>query len=402
MKIKTVIVVSVAAVLAAAGSAVAFADLNAAVAPQTAVVAYSNSFEGAAADGPYLRSQWAAAGWDASWDLGMSNRSKVDSAVARSGKQSLRAFYPAGKVGPENSGISAPFSLRPSKEYYLSQWVRFSSDFSWGTTQYGGKIGMGLAAGKSCSGGQVCDGYNGFESRMIWRTGGRASLYYYHMGHAGTYGDYADFKDNGKDVYYQTGQWINLVQRVKINTVSNGQANPDGEIEVWVNGKRVAEVTGLQFVRNADLVDRAYLDSFFGGATEEFAPRNDSFIWYDDLKVSTQRADLCELAAGGCSAAAPVTPTTAPLPVKPTTVKPTTVKPTVTPTTRPTAKPTSTSPRPVPTATTAPAADTWRAWQPFATGQVVSYLGGRYTCLQAHTALPGWEPANVLALWRRA
>jgi hypothetical protein len=53
-------------------------------------------------------------------------------------------------------------------------------------------------------------------------------------------------------------------------------------------------------VRNGDLVDKAYFSSFAGGATASFAPRNDSYIYYDDIKVSTDRADICELNPGGC------------------------------------------------------------------------------------------------------
>ncbi len=105
---------------------------------------------------------------------------------------------------------------------------------------------------------------------------------------------------NGSDIYYPRGTWINLVQRFKVNTVTNGNANADGEIQIWYNGVSAAQITGLRFVRNSELIDKAYFSSFFGGATSEFAPANDSYIWYDDLKVFANRADICELAAGGC------------------------------------------------------------------------------------------------------
>jgi hypothetical protein len=72
-------------------------------------------------------------------------------------------------------------------------------------------------------------------------------------------------------------------------------------------------------------------------------------------------------------------PTTVP-PARPTTAPPTTVAPT-----RPTTAP--------------PAGDAWAAWTPYTIGQVVTYNGVRYTCRQAHTAVPGWEPPNVLSLW---
>ncbi|MET0403594.1 MAG: glycosyl hydrolase family 18 protein, partial [Cystobacter sp.] len=50
----------------------------------------------------------------------------------------------------------------------------------------------------------------------------------------------------------------------------------------------------------------------------------------------------------------------------------------------------------------APLADA--AWAPnvaYAVGARVSYGGASYECLQAHTSLQGWEPANVPALWKQ-
>ena len=62
--------------------------------------------------------------------------------------------------------------------------------------------------------------------------------------------------------------------------------------------------------------------------------------------------------------------------------------------------PTSPSPNP-PTSPTPPAGGTWAAGTAYAVGATVTYGGLTYRCLQAHTALPGWEPPNVPALWQR-
>ncbi|WP_328972307.1 M20/M25/M40 family metallo-hydrolase [Streptomyces sp. NBC_00239] len=43
----------------------------------------------------------------------------------------------------------------------------------------------------------------------------------------------------------------------------------------------------------------------------------------------------------------------------------------------------------------------WRLGGTYAVGDVVTYDGVRYRCIQAHTAYPGWEPPNVPALWGR-
>lgn len=261
-----------------------------------------NDFERPTAGRPYPLSEWAKDGWTAPWALGMDNRAQiVDNTPAHGGSKSLRVLYPGGKIGPDDSGALAPFEIPKAKEYYLSFWVKFQSDFSWGTTEYAGKLGIGLAGGAACSGGQVCDGTNGFTSRFIWRTAnGQAAIYYYHMGHEGQYGDYAVLKDSaGKDLYWPKGKWTNVAQRVKVNTVTNGTANPDGEIEVFYNGKSAAKVTGLRFVTNGDQVSKAYWSSFAGGATTNFAPKHDSSMWFDDVKISPRRSDICEI-NGGC------------------------------------------------------------------------------------------------------
>ncbi|MFJ8045252.1 carbohydrate-binding protein [Kitasatospora sp. NPDC096147] len=58
----------------------------------------------------------------------------------------------------------------------------------------------------------------------------------------------------------------------------------------------------------------------------------------------------------------------------------------------------SPSPSPSPTGGTT----TWKAGTSYKAGDVVTYNGVNYRCVQAHTAYPGWEPPNVPALWQRA
>ncbi|WFE55571.1 lytic polysaccharide monooxygenase [Micromonospora sp. WMMD712] len=73
----------------------------------------------------------------------------------------------------------------------------------------------------------------------------------------------------------------------------------------------------------------------------------------------------------------------------------------------PTPTPTNPTPSPSPTRTATPApttpapGGTWTAGQAYRVGDQVTYGGAAYRCVQAHTALPGWEPPNVPALWAR-
>ncbi|MDI1463009.1 lytic polysaccharide monooxygenase [Catellatospora sp. KI3] len=64
--------------------------------------------------------------------------------------------------------------------------------------------------------------------------------------------------------------------------------------------------------------------------------------------------------------------------------------------------PTNPTPSPQPTSSpNPPSGTTWTAGTAYAVGATVTYAGLSYRCLQAHTALAGWEPPNTPALWQR-
>jgi chitinase len=73
-----------------------------------------------------------------------------------------------------------------------------------------------------------------------------------------------------------------------------------------------------------------------------------------------------------------------------------------TPTT-PAGQPTTSAPTSAPTTTAPTGTGTHAAWvpnHPYKIGDVVSYQGKNYKCIQAHTSLTGWEPPVVPALWQ--
>ncbi|ETK30884.1 cellulose-binding protein [Microbispora sp. ATCC PTA-5024] len=74
--------------------------------------------------------------------------------------------------------------------------------------------------------------------------------------------------------------------------------------------------------------------------------------------------------------------------------------PTPTPTRTPTPTPTPTR-TPTPTPTVTAPAGTWAPGTAYKVGDQVTYNGAKYQCLQAHTALVGWEPPNTPALWKK-
>ncbi|MEO3744966.1 lytic polysaccharide monooxygenase [Plantactinospora sp. B5E13] len=71
----------------------------------------------------------------------------------------------------------------------------------------------------------------------------------------------------------------------------------------------------------------------------------------------------------------------------------------------PTPTPTRTTNPPTPPPTSAPtpppSSGTWQAGTTYQVGSTVTFNGLSYRCRQAHTAIQGWEPPYVPALWER-
>ncbi|MFF8830707.1 carbohydrate-binding protein [Streptomyces sp. NPDC015131] len=58
------------------------------------------------------------------------------------------------------------------------------------------------------------------------------------------------------------------------------------------------------------------------------------------------------------------------------------------------------NPGPGPDPTPPPGGAAWAAGTAYRPGDRATYGAGAYTCLQSHTAQPGWEPPRAPALWR--
>jgi len=226
------------------------------------------------------------------WNVGFSTNdmdtyTSVKNNEARSGSNSLQVRYPDNV----QIGAGAQYLIPPETEYYLSYWIKFDSNFGFngdfpGTS--GGKL-PGLASSGLCSGGATCTGTNGFTSRYMWREDGRAVLYLYHMNKPGTYGEDIQLRDeNGSDIYYPTGRWFKMTQRVRIN--DGNQSN--GSVEVWLDNRKVLSRNNLKFVNNGNKIDSFYFSTFHGGSGSTWWPRYTTYAYFDDFIVSTNRSDV--------------------------------------------------------------------------------------------------------------
>ncbi len=233
-------------------------------------------FDDHAAGAPFTAADWTRAGatvndWAQGFDQG---RAFVDDGA-------LRIHYPAGGVGPRETGAQIALRLESRREYFASYRLRIDEGFSWGTRHRGGKL-PGLGSGELCSGGMTCDGTNGFTARLMWRDAGEAVLYLYHMDKPQKWGeDMPLIRESGEQVVFAPGRWYQVTERVRINSTDMH----DGEAEIWIDGGRVLLVDGLRFVTDGSGVDRFYFSTFHGGNTPDWAPQHDSTIHFDDFKI---------------------------------------------------------------------------------------------------------------------
>ena len=117
----------------------------------------STRFESSEAGKPFLLEAWQKERFSTgTWDNGLKDRTIIDTTYSVSGRKSLRIEYPKGGVGPSETGAQVELKFPSRDVAYMSYWMRFSDNFSFGTSSEGGKL-PGLCGGNNCSGGDNCD-----------------------------------------------------------------------------------------------------------------------------------------------------------------------------------------------------------------------------------------------------
>lgn len=260
-------------------------------------------------------------GYNTNFDW-MKNHARISGEEFHSGSRSLEITYtshderkPSAQNPEGYTGLSIRADLPPSDEYYLSYWVKFGGDgetFAWNGHDNddegnGGKLpGLALKPdGSGYPGGGVTSAPEGFSARYMWGKDGEARLYLYHPGMdiregldddgnpLKTYGETFKFgdpegaTDPDNFEYFESDTWHHLVQRVKLNEVGD----ENGEIEVWMDGEQMLDLTGLELTTTDTQINKAMLDSFFGGNRDWFPEKNQR-AFFDDFVISTNPADV--------------------------------------------------------------------------------------------------------------
>lgn len=188
----------------------------------------------------------------------------------------LQVLYPKGSVGPQEGGIQFVRTLSGSREYYLDYYLKFDTNFDFGL---GGKLPGLTSGGEKYTGGINPTEGDGWSARYMW-TDNLPQVYLYYVDMADKYGEAVKFS-----VKFSRNKWYRLTQRVKINDADVNNAI----ITVWLDGVKVAEKTNFRLrVGNKGLIDSFYFSTFHGGATPDWAPQNDCYIYFDKIMVTTK------------------------------------------------------------------------------------------------------------------
>lgn len=187
------------------------------------------------------------------------------------------------RYAPTSGGsrvVSFPVPITGGAEVYLSYRVYFEPGWEW---VKGGKL-PGLAGGTYPTGGKFDD--DGFSARLMWRDGGKLSLYAYHHDRPTVFGeDFYLTEPDGTPYAAPVGKWITVTERIKMNTTGE---TFDGEVDVWIDGAQKLKKTGLRWRKNTGYTADTFLySSFYGGADPSWAPKATTHALFDDFKVAS-------------------------------------------------------------------------------------------------------------------
>jgi hypothetical protein len=270
--------------------------------PAKAQQFYYNDFEQFSSSQLYDEETWEQDWLEPAWEDGIREGRVhvVRGAEAYRGGASLAVTFPKGGVGTKDGGAQWKLELPgPYSMVRLRYLVKFGSGFDFVRA---GKL-PGLAGGTAPTGNRTADGYNGFSTRLAWRTPFEgvsgdppqhtANILNYskHPGSGldgGGRDEDDDFwtKKNGELIEIQSGRWYRVTQLVKMN--SHGRAN--GRMKCWLNGKLALDKREIEFRKTKDFgVDVFYFSTFFGGGSEDWAPSKDEVIYFDEFDITIRK-----------------------------------------------------------------------------------------------------------------
>lgn len=235
------------------------------------------------------------------------DRASVDYNVSRDqGGVSLKVRFPQGKLKTADSGVDTRIDLAgtfntnnfQSEDLYLSYWVKFSDNFEF--NKCGGKL-------PSLGGSTVNSTQDRWKGRIMWRNGGAIQFYMElpdnsfsadndtrFWGPVAVPTTSSDICDLRYQPYLGSPGWHNIELHYKFETPGMN----DGLFEGWVDGANYESINASVFnnyrpagtTRENITINTILLSAFLGGTNlTDYAPTQDTFAWFDEFRVSTQR-----------------------------------------------------------------------------------------------------------------
>jgi len=190
--------------------------------------------------------------------------------------QCLQAKYPKNTYGPKENGGQFLMELPVADEYYLSYSFYFCKGFDF---RKGGKLPGLTSGGAKYTGGNRPVNGDGWSARFMWLKNGKFIIYLYYADMKGRYGEELELNSR-----IARKEWNQLVQHIRIN--QPGQSN--GILEVWLNGKKVLSRNNIRFHKGEHgKIDSFYFSTFHGGNDPSWAPKQDSYILFDNVVIDT-------------------------------------------------------------------------------------------------------------------
>jgi hypothetical protein len=208
------------------------------------------------------------------------------------GTNSLKVSYPAGGVGPKQSGAQFPIVFKKMEwmpasyynELYMRYYLKFEEGFDF---RLGGKLPGLMGGGESWSrsGGNQPDGSNGWTLRFMWRENGKIVIYaYVPESENGKWGGTTSGQDIDCDFTAKPGNWHTIVQYVNVGT----PGKDDGKLIVWIDGETKITINDMRFWNTENDYGRIggiYFSTFHGGKDAEWAPLKNSYAQFADFGV---------------------------------------------------------------------------------------------------------------------
>jgi hypothetical protein len=211
------------------------------------------------------------------WMMGVNLLTVVGSPQAYQGK-ALRLQYLKG-IGRCVNGqrcINWKTKLdKPFDRLYFGYRFKFANGFPF---VKGGKL-PGIGGGTSNTNGKIPTGYDGWSVRMMWGKQGELVQYVYHPNQPSQFGDIMPLAIPP----INRGKWYTVQTLVQLNQA--GKKN--GLIRTWINGKVVLNRANMYFRKGNNLkIDRLLFASFYGGNGPQWAPKQNSYSFIDDVRLS--------------------------------------------------------------------------------------------------------------------